>query len=115
VRIVVHHKKKPLDKELATFLLTTVYLDISKQRPELVNFSVSQLMDSNGIRPVIRFDCSHGFLNVHRYYRSLHDRTDYPDEKPSAELYEQCKKEIYQNWKKYRELFLRRQNEKENV
>ena len=102
--VVVHRQKKELGMQ--NLLLTSVSLETIRGKTVLIDFSVSQLLELEETHAVIRFDCSHGFLNVHRYYRGKNDRTDYADQKPTTELYQECKKDILQNWANYFRLFI---------
>ncbi|MBS3061691.1 MAG: hypothetical protein J4215_03860 [Candidatus Diapherotrites archaeon] len=108
VNIVIHRKQTRLDGSAHDFLFTTVYVDVSERNPRLVDFSVSQFLFLDQKHAVIRFDCAHGYLNVHRFFESKTNRTDYQDQVPSAELYEQCKKDIHSNWTEYREKYLKK-------
>lgn len=106
MEVTVFENMKALGGGSTDFLKTRVQLEVSGVVPQLIDFTVSQLHKLEKTREIIRFDCSHGFLNVHRFYRSKTDRTDYPEQKPSTALYEECKKDILQNWQKYREYFM---------
>lgn len=106
--IETHENRKALDAELTSFILTKAIVDMQPPKPRMIDFSVSQLLELEKPYSVIRFDCAHGFLNVHRYYRSIHDRTDYPEQKPSMLLFHDCRRDILQNWPKYLDLYLKK-------
>lgn len=108
MKIAIHKGKKPLDGSIDSLMLTKQQLDVSGQHPKLVGFTVTQMLFWKGRHPIIRYDCAHGYLDEHRFYRDLHDRTEHPEKKASPELYQECKKDILQNWAKYRDLYIQK-------
>lgn len=105
--IVIHKNRIVLGEETSDIVVTRVALNVDEKIPVLVDFTVTQLLEWDIIYPVVRYDCSHGYLNVHHYYESKNRRMDYIHQKPTTKLYEECKKDVLENWRAYREKFIR--------
>jgi len=79
-------------------------LDISfiKGGKEILKFSVNyRVKIGDEFYPAIRFDNSHGYAHIDRYWL---DEKEELGEKSNIEVLRMARKDIIQNWKKYREM-----------
>lgn len=85
---------------------TRITLKKENRETTVLDFSVQQLAElEQKSHRIIRFDCAHGYLDIHRFYRNPNDRTEFPEQTPSEKLFEECKKDVLQNWSRYFELY----------
>lgn len=103
--IVPYEKKKPLDDSLDDFIITNV--DWEEKPKRLVSFCIIQVYcPGERVYPVIKFDSAHGHCHVHRYYRELDAEGDEIDKKISPETFDEFRKDVQENWKKYKRLYV---------
>ena len=100
-------KKKPLDSSLEDFIITNV--DFDDETKKMVAFSVLQIFYSGEhAHEIIKYDTAHGFCHEHRCYKFLNDKSGRRLDKPISPVsFNECRKDIAENWKKYKSAFMR--------
>lgn len=104
--IVIFEKKKSLNNALQDFIITRI--DFDDDSKEIVSFCVLQIyVESETAHEVIKFDTAHGFCHVHRFYWRLDHRGERLVGKDiSQESFNECRDDIKENWKKYKQWYL---------
>ena len=100
--------EKSLDgSERNTLLVDVVLHPVEKN---LVNFVVLQLyIDSHRKKhQIIKFDFSHKYYNIHKYYLGHARRLELSHKFPSNELLHEAIVNVKANWHYYRDEYLRR-------
>jgi hypothetical protein len=103
-----YSSRKPLDKNERDWIITNEILDANTK--QVINFTVLQLFEDRNQKsyPIIMHDFSHGCYNIHKYYLEKDHRQEYNHEPLRMELFYHAKLDVQQNWKYYRNEFLRR-------
>jgi len=103
MKIIHFEKASPLDKSLKDFLITSV--DIEENTKKLISFCVLQVYyKGEEVHEIIRFDSAHGKFHVHKFFK-IPMRKEGLNEEISTKSFYKCRKNIKQNWKKYRKLY----------
>lgn len=100
-----YRKTKPLSKSLEDFLFTE--RQVSENPRKLVGFVAVQIFHY-GKEPhqIIKYDTAHGIYNAHKYYQSLDEKEEFPEEQITDTLFEAAKKDILENWEKYKDFYV---------
>lgn len=100
-------KTKLLGNSFRDFIMTE--RQISLEPRALARFSVIQLLHTDeGICEVIKHDTAHGIYHIHRFYEGKDDKTEFPEERIDQGLFLRAKSDILENWKEYRDKFVRK-------
>ena len=100
-------KIKPLGTSLEDFLVTE--RQISENPRKLAGFVALQVFHhGENIHEIVKHDTAHGIYNIHKYYQRLEGKEEFQDEQITDTLFETAKKDILDNWKKYKENYVRK-------
>ena len=104
--VVVHNKKIVLNQEGTDFILVTVNFD--EETKQVIAFSVAQFFKENDrMHEIIRYDTAHGTLHAHLYYNLKIKKKIFPELLIESKSYYFCRKDIKENWQKYKILYIR--------
>jgi hypothetical protein len=97
-------KKEPLGESLDDFLISV--LEFEGKR--LVSFKVLQIQYSGEeVHEILKYDTSHGYCHVHRYYKRLNASGEpLSGKEVSQASFEECRADIKKNWQKYKAWYL---------
>ena len=108
---ITFEKKKPLSDALEDFLIANHDFDLTKKK--FLSFSVCQVYLTNEISSVIvRYDSSHGYCHVHRFYKYLNPKRESLHKPISSETFKECRLDILLNWASYKQQYLTLQRPK---
>ena len=104
MNIVHYEKKKPFGNSTEDFLVTT--LDFVEETKKIHAFSVLLVSYyGENVYEIIKYDTAHGYCHVHRFYKILNHEGERIDRGISAETFYQCRKDIKENWEKYKKAY----------
>lgn len=87
---------------------------MQKSKGKITGFVVNYRAEITGEwREVIRYDTHHGRPHVHRYWRKKENQIEYLENAEKkfenyAAAYQEARKDIEENWKRYRQLYEKR-------
>jgi hypothetical protein len=100
---VFFEKKKWLSPEDEILTKT----EFEEKTKKIISFCVLQVsLIENKTYEIIKFDTAHGFVHVHRFYQRLNHEGEALQKEISPQTLEECKKDIKDNWRKYRQWHL---------
>ncbi|MBI4052950.1 MAG: hypothetical protein HY394_02845 [Candidatus Diapherotrites archaeon] len=100
-------KRRALSEKDAIFYS----FDFDTEAKELVRFCAIQLLEMRGkTHEVIKFDAAHGKCHVHRYCKFA-EHKETIGMKISPETLKICRKDIAENWQKYKGWYLKKRPE----
>jgi len=106
--VILHfEKKKQLGNNLQDFIITSVDVKEDWKNKILISFCIIQMhYDGEKKYEILKYDSSHGFCHVHRYYRSLKpEREILAGKELCSKTFEELKKDIICNWMKYKRFY----------
>jgi hypothetical protein len=106
MRIEQFIKKKPLSSFLEDFTITT--LDFDKNSKKILSFCVLQTYcPKETSYEIVKFDTTHGFCHAHKFYKQLdHRGIEILNTGDLRDMFYACKKDIDDNWKKYKRWYV---------
>ena len=104
--VIVHKNKKSLDGSSQDFLITTINYD--DETKLIMAFSALQIFEENKENhQIIKYDTAHEIVHAHQYFTHNKIMKILPDYKINIKDYELCKRDIKENWQKYKLLYIR--------
>ena len=105
--VASYSKTGPLGNGLSDFLRTEVLFFEETKRP-LTFVAVQLYAKGDRIYEIKKHDFSHGVYNVHRNYLGKTSREEHRGVELSNSLILECRNDIRENWRKYRDEFVLR-------
>ena len=103
MEMVFFKKKKWLSPN--DYILAKV--EFEEKTKKIISFCVLLVCSSEGKSfEAIKYDAAHGFVHVHRFYQMLDQEGENLYKDISSETVEEFKKDILNNWQKYRAWYL---------
>ena len=96
-----------LDYDGNDILRTTFTVEKGHGKPQLRKFTFNYTTTVNGNEAtVVRYDCSHGYVHVHRYYRNLDAQPEKLALDCSFETMAKLAREIDEKWMTWKRTYL---------
>ncbi|MDO8648095.1 MAG: hypothetical protein Q7R70_06845 [Candidatus Diapherotrites archaeon] len=104
--IETFEKTSPLDGSLNDFLITRI--EFNKKTKEILSFCVLQMHYSGEkTHEIIRFDTSHGFCHVHRFFEALNSKGIKLAGIACDQVgFNYCKNDVKSNWRNYKRRYI---------